>query len=112
MAAENAAKANEPDYQLAATILRDVVGKLRDDGSKTQGELSAAWKRVEKEAGVNKAAAKVIFSLVNKSDSHQSDFMRTFLGMATQFNLYPIKRDLVDAAEDGSEDEESGDGDE
>lgn len=104
MAKENAVKSNEPDYGLAATILRDVIGALRDDSSKVTGNLSAAWKRVEKEAGVNKAAAKVIFSLLNKSDSHQDDFMRTFLGLGAQFKLYPIRRDLVDAAEEQGDD--------
>lgn len=107
MAAENATKANDPDYTLAASILRDVISGLRDVSSKNAGDLSAAWKRVEKDAGVNKAAAKVVFSLLQKSDSHQDDFMRTLLGMAEQFHLYPHRKDLVDAAEQADDDEES-----
>lgn len=106
MAKENAVRANEPDYQLAAKILREAVGPLRDVGSKNNGDLSAAWKRVESEAGVNKAACKFMFGLLQKSDNHQDDVMRTIMGMAEQFNMYPNRKDLVDAAE---ADEEDGD---
>lgn len=106
MAKENAVRANEPDYQLAAKILREAVGPLRDVGSKNNGDLSAAWKRVESEAGVNKAASKVVFGLLQKSENHQDDFMRTLLGMAKEFGMYPNRKDLVDAAEADGEGEE------
>lgn len=106
MAKENAAKANEPDYALAASILKDTLGGLRDDSSKLNGQLSAAWKRVEKEAGVHRGAAKAVFSLIHKSESAQNDYMRTFLGMAEQFKLYPLRKDLVDKAEAGDEGED------
>ncbi len=111
MAAENAMTANEPDFGGAAKILRDTIAELRDAQSKGQGNLSAAWKRVEQEAGCEKDAAKIVFKLHNKSPAFISDWLRTFFGLAKEFNLLNEagngpKLDLVDMAEDGSDDED------
>lgn len=110
MAKENATKVNEPDYELAAKIMRTDIAGERDTVSKTQGNLSALWKRVDKEAGVQKGAAKAIFSLIGKSPAWQQDFLRSFFGMAKAFNLLNEagtgpNLDLVDAMEAEDDDE-------
>lgn len=102
MAKDNAARMNDPDYALAARIMREDIAGLRDKHSKGQGELSAQWKRIEKEAGVNKAAAKVIFSLLNKSENHVDDFLRTFVMLADAAEL-AVRVDLVSLMEGNAE---------
>lgn len=102
MAKENAMKSNEPDYELAAGILAGIIASQREDISKVQGELSASWKRVEKEAGVHKAAAKAVFSLVNKSESYVDDYLRTFVGLARAMKL-AVRVDLVTLMQTGAD---------
>lgn len=95
---------NGPDFEGAAKLLRSLIGSLRDDNRSVQADLSAAWKRVETETGVNRQAAKAIMGLLNKSEETQADFLRTFDGLRAQFNLGPAT-DLVDLAEQGEEGE-------
>ena len=100
---------NGPDFEGAAKLLRSLIGGLRDDNRSVQSDLSAAWKRVETETGVNRPAAKAIMALLNKSEEHQSDFLRTFDGLRAAFNLGPAT-DLVDLAEAEEGDTEEPDG--
>lgn len=92
---------NGPDFNLARDIMRDDIAGIRDDLSKRQGDASAAWKRVEKEAGVHKGAAKAVFGLLNKSEEHRDDFLRSFVGLARAFGL-TTRVDLVDLAQGGT----------
>lgn len=95
---------NGPDFEGAAKLLRESIGGLRDEGRSIQGDLSAAWKRIENETGVHKAAAKAIMALVGKSEDYASDFLRTFDGLRAVFNLGGSD-DLVDLAEQEGEGE-------
>lgn len=104
-AAQRVERPNGPDFEGAAKLLRESIGGLRDEGRSIQGDLSAAWKRIENETGVHKAAAKAIMALVGKSEDYVSDFLRTFDGLRGAFNL-GVATDLVDLAEeDGGDDE-------
>lgn len=90
----------EPDFQLGAEILRNDIQGLRDSQQKGQGDLSAAWKRVESQAGLHKAAAKAVFALAGKSKEHQADYLRTFVGLARAMGV-GVQVDLVDLAQGG-----------
>ncbi len=91
---------NGPDFEGAAKLLKESIGGLRDEGRSIQGDLSAAWKRIENETGVHKAAAKAIMALVGKSEDYATDFLRTFDGLRGAFHLGGGD-DLVDLAEQG-----------
>ena len=98
----------EPDFEMAASIIRkDVMGD-REKISKTQGDLSAAWKRVQDSAHVNKGAAKAALAILNKSPETRADHLRSFAGMLTAFKIDGLTitynpGDLVDQAEEDEE---------
>lgn len=96
--AQRVERPNGPDFEGAAKLLRETIGGLRDEGRSIQGDLSAAWKRIENETGVHKAAAKAVMALVGNSEDYANDFLRTFDGLREAFNL-GSEGDLVDLAE-------------
>lgn len=108
-AAQRVERPNGPDFEGAAKLLRESIGGLRDEGRSIQGDLSAAWKRIENETGVHKAAAKAIMALVGKSEDYASDFLRTFDGLRAVFKLGG-EPDLVDLADSGDGDDGDGEG--
>lgn len=99
----------EPDFEMAANIIRkDVMGD-REKISKTQGDLSAAWKRVQDNAHVNKGAAKDALKIFQKSPETIADYLRSLSGMLAAFKIAGLTisfnpGDLVDQAEDDEED--------
>lgn len=99
----------EPDFEMAASIIRkDVLGD-REELSKVQGDLSAAWKRVQDAAHVNKGAAKEALKILQKSDETRADYLRSLSGMLSAFKIDGLTisynpGDLVDRAEDDEED--------
>lgn len=102
----------EPDFEMAANIIRGEIMGDRESLSKTQGDLSASWKRVQDSAHVNKGAAKSALAILNKSPSTRADHLRSFAGMLTAFKIPGLTitynpGDLVDQAQgdaDGDED--------
>ena len=95
----------EPDFDMAASIIRKEIMGDREDISKIQGDLSAAWKRVQDSARVNKAAAKQALAIFNKSPETMADYLRSLAGMLTAFKIEGLTieydgGDLVDRAED------------
>jgi hypothetical protein len=101
---ERAERANGPDFDLAASILREAITGLREESRSVAGDLSAAWKRIEDDCGVHKGAAKVIHNLLNKSPESRADFLRTFDGLRDHMEL-DAADDLVDLAESEGEGE-------
>ena len=99
----------EPDFDLAANIIRrDVMGD-REELSKVQGDLSAAWKRVQDNAHVNKGAAKEALKILQKSEETRADYLRSLSGMLSAFKIEGLTinydpGDLVDRAEEDEED--------
>lgn len=85
------------DFDGAARILKNEIATLDDKKSKTLGDLSAAWKKIE-DKGLNKRAAKTIKGLMSQSPATVSDYLRTFIGLLNPLGL-GILRDMVDAAE-------------
>lgn len=86
------------DFDKAAKIIKNDIATLDNSASKTRGDLSAAWKRVE-ELGLNKKAAKAVRGLQGQSPATVSDYLRTFIGLLNPLGL-GIIRDMVDVAED------------
>jgi hypothetical protein len=87
-----------PDFKLAAQIIRAAIDGTAERRAKMNGDLSAAWKRVEDEAHVNKAAAKDARKIARMSDETQSDYLRSLFGLMSVLDI-GIRRDLVDLAE-------------
>jgi hypothetical protein len=101
MANEKAPETNgppAPDFQLAAKIIAEAIDSTAERRSKMNGDLSAAWKRVEDEAHVNKKAAKDARAISRMSDETQSDYLRSLFGLMGVLGI-GIRRDLVDLAE-------------
>jgi len=88
---------NALDFEGAAKILKGELANHRDKGAKIRGDQSASWKKIE-EKGLNKRAAKAIFSMQDQSAAEVSDYLRTFIGLLAPLGL-GILRDMVDMAE-------------
>ncbi len=85
------------DFDKAAKVMKGELAGHRDKGAKIRGDQSASWKKIE-EMGLNKRAAKAIFSMQDQSPAEVSDYLRTFIGLLNPLGL-GITRDMVDAAE-------------
>lgn len=95
-------KQSEPDFVLASDIVLQNIPDAEGTKSKALGDISAAWKRVEKEAGCNKKAMKDLNKIRNMSPGHQQDYFRTFFGAFKHMKL-SVNRDMVDIAEGAKE---------
>lgn len=87
-----------PDFDAAAKIIREEINGAKERGSKINGDLSAAWKRVEDVAHVNKKAAKDARAISLMSDETQSDYLRSLFGLMRPLGI-GVRRDLVDLAQ-------------
>lgn len=88
----------QPDFEMAAKIIRDDIATASTRSSKANGDKSAAWKRVQDVAHVNKGAAKEAAKLSQMSDELQSDYLRSLIGLMRPLNI-GLRRDLVDIAD-------------
>ncbi len=87
-----------PDFDMAAKIIREEIDGSTERRAKMNGDLSAAWKRVEEVAHVNKKAAKDARAIARMSDETQSDYLRSLFGLMRPLGI-GVRRDLVDLAE-------------
>lgn len=87
----------QPDFKLAAKILRLDVRPAEESNAKSRGELSAAWKAIENDAHVNKKAAKLVHWMRTASGELKDDFLRSLYGLMKEMSL-GISPDLVDRA--------------
>lgn len=87
-----------PDFEEAAKIIRRDISPKNEARAKSNGDLSAAWKRVEEGCNVNKKAAKDALAISRMSDETQSDYLRSLFGMMKPLGI-GVRRDLVDMAE-------------
>lgn len=94
---DNAANA-QPDFEQAAKIMLGEITGSGDKRAKMNGDLSAAWKRVEDGCHVDKRAAKDALKIARMSDEMQSEYLRSFIGLMAPLSI-SIRRDLVDLAE-------------
>ena len=99
---EEAQEIVQPDYEKALRIMRADIKPAEEQNAESRGHLSAAWKAIEDEAHVNKAAAKIFRKQVLESSvEKRDDFLRSLYGLMRAAHI-GISRDLVDLAE-GSE---------
>lgn len=87
-----------PDFDAAAKIVREMIDGTTERRAKMNGDLSAAWKRVEDECHVNKSAAKDARKISRMSDETQSDYLRSLFGLMKPLGI-GVRRDLVDLAQ-------------
>lgn len=96
--AEKPAPGSNVDYAKALKIL-EKIDSLKGDLRETQGELSGVWEGIEKDCGVNKAAAKVFLDKIHKpAEDRRNDFLRSLLGLLKASGIQ-LGADLVDAAQ-------------
>lgn len=94
----NSGEIPTPDFERAAKILKRDVRTAEEKVGEHAQTMSTAFKAIGKECNVNTAAAKQVFKLSKMSDEKRDDFLRSFSGMLTAFNI-GITQDLVDQAE-------------
>jgi hypothetical protein len=87
-----------PDFEKALRIIRQDIAPAEENSASQRGTLSGAWKAVEKDAHCNKAAAKLVWKLLNMSDELRDDFLRSTYGLMAAGKI-GISADLVDTAE-------------
>lgn len=96
---EEAQEIVQPDYEKALRIMRADIKPAEEQNAESRGHLSAAWKAIEEEANVNKAAAKIFRKQVlEASVDKRDDFLRSLYGLMRAASI-GISRDLVDLAE-------------
>ena len=98
--ADEVEQIHKPDYERAIRVLTNDVHPQSEKNAKARGELSGAWKVIEDDCHVNKAAAKLYFKLTGMSDEKKDDFLRSLYGLMQTGNI-GISADLVDRMEDG-----------
>jgi hypothetical protein len=97
-AADQVVEVMKPDFDLAKRIyfgdIKPAQGKVGEHAQ----EMSTAYKEIKKAAHIQPQAAKLAFKLVEMEESKRDDFLRSFRGLLTVFNIF-IPADLVDQAE-------------
>lgn len=88
-----------PDFKRAIKVITNDVEPQDERNAKARGEMSAAWKIVEDECHVNKAAAKDFRKIRNMSDELRDDYLRSLYGLISEDGI-GISSDLVDAMGD------------
>lgn len=87
-----------PDFDAAAKIMKEELNTISTRSSKLNGDKSAAWKRVQDDCHVHKAAAKDALKVANMTPELQSEYLRSFIGLMKPLGI-GLRRDLVDLAE-------------
>lgn len=85
----------KPDFERAISVLASSITPSEEEGASIRGDLSAAWKVIEKDCHVNKAAAKQYHSLARMSPEKRDDYLRSLYGLM-QAGGIGISQDLVD----------------
>lgn len=95
---EEVAEITKPDFEKALRIIKQDVAPAEENSVSERGKLSGAWKAVEKDCKANRAAAKLVWKLMNMSEELRDDFLRTQYGLMAAAHI-GISADLVDAAQ-------------
>lgn len=90
-----AVEVEKPDFERAIAVLAKDITPSEEEGASIRGDLSAAWKVIEKDCHVNKAAAKQYHSLARMSPEKRDDYLRSLYGLM-QAGGIGISQDLVD----------------
>jgi len=89
----------KPDFERAIRVMNQDVLPAEQDSASTRGDLSAAWKIIEKDCHCNKAAAKDFHKLKRMAEENRDDYLRTLYGLM-QAGGIGISQDLVDQMSD------------
>jgi hypothetical protein len=92
--------AKKPDFTRAIEVMRGDIAPAIEDGAKTRGDLSAAWKVIEKDCHCNKAAAKSVNAMLGMTTEKRDDYLRSLYGLMKEAGI-GISPDMVDAMGDG-----------
>lgn len=87
----------QPDFKRAISVLANDINPSEEASASVRGDLSAAWKVIEKDCHVNKGAAKLYNKLARMSDENRDDFLRSLYGLMIEAGI-GISADLVDQA--------------
>lgn len=93
-AKEDAHEVKQPDFEGALRILRGDVNPSTEESAKIRGDLSAAWKAIEKDMHCNKKGAKFVHSLIRMDVQVRDDVLRTVFGLMKTAEI-GISEDLV-----------------
>lgn len=88
----------KPDFERAIKVMTNDIHPQNERNASSRGELSAAWKIIDDECHVDKAAAKFYFKLTGMSDERRDNLLRSLFGLMQTGNM-GISADLVDRME-------------
>lgn len=88
------------DFRGAVKIIRDVIGKKKDKIAGVNSEINNAWKTVENDKKVGKAAGKIFTTLDAMDEDARRDTLRDLNGLCDAADWPVEEQDLVDQAED------------
>lgn len=92
-----AERADKPDFEKALKIIRGDINRHDQEMSTIRGEMSGAWKAVEKDCHVNKKGARIFRALFNMEEELRDDCLRTLYGLMAAAGI-GVSQNLVDAA--------------
>lgn len=95
----NGGAVKQPDFEAAIRVLRGDVNPSVEESAKIRGDLSAAWKTIEKDHNCNKKGAKFVHSLMRMDVQVRDDVLRTVYGMMKAAEI-GISEDLVSLMSD------------
>lgn len=95
----NGGAVKQPDFVAAIRVLRGDVNPSVEESAKIRGDLSAAWKAIEKDHNCNKKGAKFVHSLMRMDVQVRDDVLRTVYGMMKAAEI-GISEDLVSLMSD------------
>lgn len=96
---EQVVEVHKPDFALAKRIYFNDIKPAQSKVGEFAQEQSTAYKEIKKAAHIQPQAAKAAFALIEMEESKRDDYLRSFNGLLTEFNIF-MPRDLVDQAED------------
>lgn len=88
-----------PDFAAALRCMNVNVRPAEEKNASSRGDLSGAWKTIEKDYHCNKAGAKAFYKIFQMSAEARDDYLRTLYGLMKTAHI-GISQDLVDRMEE------------
>lgn len=96
---EEVIEISPPDFAAALRVMNVEVRPGEEKNASSRGDLSGAWKKIEKDCHCNKAGAKAFYKLFGMSAEARDDYLRTLYGLMKTAHI-GISQDLVDRMEE------------
>ena len=93
-----------PDYEGALALMRGEIRQAKEETSSLGQNVGQAWKRIEKQMGLNRKGAQMFNGILFLAPDTQRDVIRTFMGLLRASKLDRFD-DLVDRAEQAGQGE-------